>query len=124
MGLVVPLSESARTSLFVVICSLASSVCLEGAAGAGTPQREGIVIRTMNDTAIGTGLVVMGGTPVLNVGVVTALQTDPRIRLLPHTLDAAGAAVPLGDRAFDVLALLTDAPMPDALREWERLDPD
>jgi DNA-binding NarL/FixJ family response regulator len=82
------------------------------------------VVSAMNDGTVTVGLVVMGGTPVLKVGVVTALQTDPRVRFLPHTLDLPGAAVPLGDRAFDVLALLTDAPMPDALREWERLDPD
>jgi DNA-binding NarL/FixJ family response regulator len=81
------------------------------------------VVSAMNDGTVTVGLVVMGGTPVLNVGVVTALQTDPRVRFLPHTLDLPGAAVPLGDRAFDVLALLTDAPISEVLRDWERLDP-
>jgi two-component system, NarL family, response regulator YdfI len=85
--------------------------------------KDGTVIGSMNDTTIGTGLVVMGGTPVLNVGVVTALQTDPRIRLLPHSLDAAGAAVPDDGHVFDVLAVLTDTPIPELLQDWERLDP-
>lgn len=85
--------------------------------------KEGTATGMINDAVIGTGLVVMGGTPVLNVGVVTALQTDPRIRLMPHTLDAAGAAGPVGEQPFDVLALLSDAPVRQVLEDLARLDP-
>jgi DNA-binding NarL/FixJ family response regulator len=78
---------------------------------------------TVENSTVAAGLVLMGGTPVLNVGVVTALQTDPRLQFIPHVLSAEGAAIPVAERAFDVLALLTDAPMPLVLQDWERLDP-
>jgi DNA-binding NarL/FixJ family response regulator len=79
------------------------------------------LVATLNDPRIKVGLVVLGGSPVLNAGVIAALQADSRLNLLAHVLDAQGAAFPAGDRTFDVLALLTDAPIAQALREWERL---
>ena len=81
------------------------------------------MVAMLDDPRVGVGLVIMGGAPVLNVGVVTALQTDSRLSLITHALDPQGAAFPDGERPFDVLALLTDAPMAQTLREWERLSP-
>ena len=76
----------------------------------------------MADTPkISVALVVAGGSPVLQVGVITALQADPRLRLVEYPVDPSHGAVPVIDEDFDVVALLTDAALPGALRDSDRL---
>ncbi|HEV7216240.1 MAG TPA: response regulator transcription factor [Chloroflexota bacterium] len=78
----------------------------------------------MADTPkIRVALVVGGGSPVLHVGVFTALQADPRLQLIEYLIDPLHGALPVIEEAIDVLALLTDAALPDALREADRLQP-
>jgi DNA-binding NarL/FixJ family response regulator len=72
---------------------------------------------------IRVALVVGGGSPVLHVGVVTALQADPRLRLVEYLADPSHGALPVIEENVDVLALLTDVALPDALREADRLLP-
>lgn len=77
----------------------------------------------VDEPRIRVGLVITGGSPVLHVGVVAALQADHRLRLVEYLVDPAQGTLPAIEPDFDVLALLTDVALPIALREGDGLLP-